>query len=65
MLSLKMGTDTNQIVELWIGLSPHLVKAISGQELLEDGHAEEKRSNENNEGKITDPIESRHGKDDV
>lgn len=65
MLFLKMGTDTNQIVELGRGLSPHLVKAISGQELLEDVHAEEKKSNENSEGKTTDPIERCHGKDDV
>ena len=35
--------DVNQIVALWRDLSPHLARAIPGQELLRDEHADEKR----------------------
>jgi len=34
--------DINQIVELWRGLSPHLARAILGQELPKDEHTDEK-----------------------
>lgn len=65
MLWSRKRMDKNQIIELWRGLSPHLVKAMSGQEPAEDGRAEEERSNETNEDKASHPVESRHEKDDV
>jgi hypothetical protein len=57
--------DINQIIELWRGLSPHLAKAIPGQELPKDEHTDEKKSDEDSEDKTIDPVESHHEKDDV
>jgi len=57
--------DINQIIELWRGLSPHLAKAIPGQELPKDEHTDEKKSDEDSEDKTIDPVESHHEEDDV
>jgi len=65
MLWSRKSMDKNQIIELWRGLSPHLVKAMSGQKLAENGGAEEKKSNETNEDKASHPVESSHEKDNV
>jgi hypothetical protein len=60
-----MGMDINQIIDLWRGLSPHLARAIPGQELPKDEHTDEKKSDEHSEDKTVDPIESHHEEDDV
>jgi hypothetical protein len=60
-----MSMDVNQIIELWRGLSPRLARAIPGQELPKDEHTDEKKSDEDSEGKTVDPIGSRHEEDDV
>jgi hypothetical protein len=60
-----MGMNINQIIELWRGLSPRLARAIPDQELPEDEHSDEQKSNEDSEGKIVDLIESHHEEEDV
>ena len=60
-----MSMDVNQIIELWRGLSPRLARGIPGQEFPKDEHTDEKKNDEDSEGKIVDPIESHHDKDDV
>jgi hypothetical protein len=60
-----MSMDINQIIELWRGLSPHLARAIPGQELPKDEHTDEKKRDEDSEHKTVDPIGSHHEKDDV
>ena len=57
--------NINQIIELWRSLSPRLAKAVPNQELPEDEHTDEKKSDEDSEDKTVDPIESHHDKDDV
>jgi hypothetical protein len=65
MLWLRKSMDKNPIIELWRGLSPHLVKAMPGQELAENGRAQEKKSNETNGDKASHPVESRHEKNNA
>jgi len=60
-----MGMNINQIIELWRGLSPRLARAIPDQELPEDEHSDEQKSNEDSEDKIVDLIESHHEEEDV
>jgi hypothetical protein len=60
-----MTMDINQIIELWRGLSPHLARAISDQELPKDEHPNEEKRDEDSEDKAVDPIESHHEEDDV
>jgi len=60
-----MSMDINQIIELWRSLSPHLARAIPGQELPNDEHTAGKKSDEDSEDKTVDPIESHHEEDDV
>jgi hypothetical protein len=60
-----MSMDINQIIELWRSLSPRLARAIPGQELPNDEHTDEKKSDEDSEDKTVDPIESHHEEDDV
>jgi hypothetical protein len=60
-----MNMDINQIIELWRSLSPRLARAIPGQELPEDEHTDEKKSDEDSEDKAIDPIGSHHKEDDV
>ena len=65
MLLLKMGMDISQIVDLWRGLSPRLARAVPGQELHKDDHADEKTSHGDGEGKTVDPIENHRDRGDV
>jgi hypothetical protein len=65
MLWLKMGMNINQIIELWRGLSPRLARVIPGQELRNDEHTDEKKSDEDSKDKTVDPIGSHHEEDDV
>jgi hypothetical protein len=65
MLWLKMSMNINQIIELWRGLSPHLARAIPGQELSTDEYIDRKKSTEYSKDKIVDPIGSHHEEDDV
>jgi hypothetical protein len=62
MLWLKIGMDINQIIELWRGLSPHLVGAIPDQELPKDERTEEENNDNdgNGENKTVGPIGSHH-----
>jgi hypothetical protein len=60
-----MSMEINQIIELWRGLSPHLARAISDQKLPEEEHTDEKKSDEDREDKIVDPVENHHEEDDV
>jgi hypothetical protein len=57
--------DINQIIELWRSLSPRLARAIPDQELPNDEHTDEKKSDEDSEDKTVDPMESHHEEDDV
>jgi hypothetical protein len=57
--------DKSQIIELWRGLSPHLVKAMSGPETTEGRPSGDKTSNATSEDKASHPIESRGEKDNV
>ena len=57
--------DLNQIIELWRSLSPRLARAVRGQEFPEDEHTDEKKSDEDSEGKAVDPVGSHRGEDDV
>jgi len=57
--------DINQIIDLWRGLSPHLARAILGQELPKDEYTDEKKSDGDSEDKAVNPIESHHEEDDV
>jgi len=59
-----MSMDVNQIIELWRGLSPRLARAIPGQEFPKDEHTDEKKKDEDSEGKAVDPIGSHDDKDD-
>jgi hypothetical protein len=65
MLWSRKSMDKNQILELWRGLSPHLVKAMPGQELAQNGRVQEKKSNETNEDEASHPVESRREKDNA
>lgn len=60
-----MSMDINQIIELWRSLSPRLARAIPDQELSNDEHTDEKKSDEDSEDKTVDPMESHHEEDDV
>jgi hypothetical protein len=60
-----MSMERNQIIELWRGLSPRLVKAVSVQELPEDEHTDEKRRDEDSEDKTVGPMGSHHEEDNV
>jgi hypothetical protein len=60
-----MSMDINQIIELWRSLSPRLARAIPGQELPNDEHTDEKKSDEDSEDKTVDHIESHHEEDNV
>jgi len=42
-----------------------LAKAVPDQELAEDEHTDEKKSDEDSEDKTVAPIESHHEEDDV
>jgi hypothetical protein len=57
--------DINQIIELWRSLSPRLARAIPDQELHEDEHTDEKKSDKDSEDKTVAPIESHLEKNDV
>jgi hypothetical protein len=55
-----MGMDINQIMELWRGLSPRLVRVIPCQELPDDEHIDEEKSDKGSEDRKVDLIESHH-----
>ena len=57
--------DVNQIIELWRSLSPRLARAIPDQESPNDEYTDEKKSDEDSEGKTVDPTERHHEEDDV
>jgi hypothetical protein len=65
MLLPKMGMDINQIIELWRGLSPHLARPAPGKQLSKDEQTDEKKSDEDTEGKIVEPIESHYEEEGV
>jgi len=62
---VKTEMDINQITQLWRGLSPRLARAISGQELPDDRHTDEEKTDEDSGDKKVDPIESHYEESDV
>ena len=56
MLFLKMSMTINQIIDLWRGLSPRLAKASPDQDLPEDEHTNEKKSDEDSRTKQLTPL---------
>jgi len=60
-----MSMDIYEITKLWRALSPRLARGISGQQLPEEGHTDEKESEGDTEERTNESIEGQDGDNDV